>query len=187
MTLRIIAGKFKGRVLKTPKATTTRPTQGVLREALFNICQHEIEGASFLDLYAGSGAVGFEALSRGASHITLVEKNRIALSCIHHNIELLQVEKETTLLPLDAKAAIKKMKHPFDLIYIDPPYDTDVSCIVEDLLEKKLLKPTSFLFLEERFSPKKEIKAPLFSSLTLVNSRRFGIALLHKYTQTTSF
>lgn len=85
MTLRVIAGKYKGRSLKTPKATSTRPTQGMLREAVFNICQNEIEGAFFLDLFAGSGAMGFEAISRGAMKATLVEQNRQAQLCIKEN------------------------------------------------------------------------------------------------------
>lgn len=179
MTLRIIAGTFKGRLLKTPKTDATRPTQGVLREALFNICQWEIQGARFLDLFAGSGAIGFEALSRGAAHITLVEKNRQALACIQANIDLLDVRAKIEVLPLDAAAAMKRLSHPFDIVYIDPPYDTDVARLVETLLEKELLKENALLFLEERYEKGKE--APLWKGLELIKSRRFGIASIHQY------
>lgn len=172
MTLRIIGGLFKGRTLKTPKTTSTRPTQGVLREALFNICQNEIEGAHFLDLFAGSGAIGFEALSRGAAHVTFIEQNRQAIQCIKENSALLQVESQTQILPTDASKAIAllaKQKAEFDLIYLDPPYDMpfDLAPLVP------LLKPTGTIFLEDRKPPKQE-----FTGLRLKNSRKFGIATL---------
>ena len=107
MTLRIIAGAYKGRLLKTPKGPSTRPTQGMLREAVFNICQNEIEGARFLDLFAGSGAMAFEALSRGASRIILVEENRNAIACIRENLSLLKAEERAALLPVKAARALQ--------------------------------------------------------------------------------
>lgn len=181
MSLRIIAGKFKGRILKIPKADTTRPTAAILREALFNICQAEIQEARLLDLYAGSGAIGFEAISRGAYHVTFVEKNKHALECIRQNISILGVASQTTLFPTDVSIAIKKMKDPFDIIYIDPPYDTPIVPIVDQLLSNKLLKPSAFLFIEERFDPYKMKNPSVIPHLTHINSRRFGIALLHQY------
>ncbi len=181
MSLRMIAGKFKGRILKIPKTNSTRPTSSILREALFNICQFEIEGATVLDLYAGSGAIGFEALSRGAAHVTFVEKNRQAIVCIKENISLLKVESQTTLLTMDATSSLKKMKGPFDLIYIDPPYDTPIAPIVEEIIAKNLLKEDSFLFIEERYDPDREENPIIIPSLTHVSTRKFGIALLHQY------
>ncbi len=183
MALRIIGGKYKGRVLHTPKTKTTRPTQGMLREALFNICQAEIEGACFLDLYAGSGSVGFEALSRGASHVTFVEKNREALLSIKKNEELLNVSSQITLFPTEAIAALKKMKGPFDLVYIDPPYDLPVAPILELLIRQQLLKAHATVFVEERYTPHKEPVLFISHELSLKRSRRFGLAYLHEYTQ----
>lgn len=181
MTLRIVAGKFKGRYLEAPKTTTTRPTQGMLREAVFNICQMEVVDAQILDLYAGSGAVGFEALSRGASHVTFVEKNKQALACIKKNIATLNVAHQVTIWPLDAPAAIKKLKGPFDLIYVDPPYDLPISPILEQLLIQNLLKMGGILFIEERFDPKKQSSPFISEKLLLKSSRKFGTALLHQY------
>lgn len=179
MTLRIIAGTFKGRLLKAPQSSSTRPTQSIVREAVFNICQSEIAGARFLDLYAGSGAMGFEALSRGASHTTFVEQNRKASSVIQENIALLHVESQTTLLPLPANRALSQLTHQsalFDLIYIDPPYDTPIDPLLESLLP--LLAPQATLFLEERYNPKSIRTTSPSSRLHFQNSRHFGTALL---------
>ena len=94
MGLRILGGTFRNRLLKSPKGEQTRPTLAVMRKSVFDILQTQIEGAAFLDLYAGSGAMGLEALSRGASHATFVDANRFALSCIEDNICLLKVENQ---------------------------------------------------------------------------------------------
>jgi 16S rRNA (guanine966-N2)-methyltransferase len=177
--MRIIGGSFKGRQIKAPVTKTTRPTQGMLREAVFNICQIEIEGASFCDLYAGSGAMGFEALSRGASHITLAEQNRSACQCIKENIRLLDVSEKTTLFQTNAERALKeliKQRMIFDILYIDPPYGLKVD--LETLAP--IARVGAILFLEEKDkTPTKE-----FPSWRLKNSRRFGIAQLTIYERT---
>jgi 16S rRNA (guanine966-N2)-methyltransferase len=178
--LRIIAGKFKGRQLKVPTATT-RPTQGMLREAVFNICQSQIENAHILDLYAGSGAIGFEAISRGAAHAVLIEKNKQAVACIKQNMEILSVASQITLLPLDAPLALKRLKEAFDLIYVDPPYDLPIDPILNQLVESHLLKPEGILFVEERYDPKRTLKPFTSDKLFLKTSRRFGTAILHQY------
>ena len=116
MSLRIVSGKFKGRVLQSPKGLKTRPTQESLREAIFNICQGSIVGAAVLDLFAGSGAIGFEALSRGASHVTFVEKDHAAIASIRKNIELLEVVHQASLFPQDALHVMKRLA-PFDFIF----------------------------------------------------------------------
>lgn len=177
MTLRIVAGKFKGRTLKAPKSNSTRPTQGMLREAVFNICQMEVPDTRFLDLFAGSGAMGLEALSRGASHSTFVEQNRQAAACIRENIATLELEAQTTIIPTDATRAIAiltKQSAQFDIVYIDPPYDTPFP--VDTLLP--ILAPNALIFLEERHNPKKAHTIPSFPKLIHKDTRRFGIALL---------
>jgi len=181
MTLRIIAGKYKGRLLKSPKGSSTRPTQSVLREALFNICQQEIEGANLLDLFAGSGAIGFEALSRGASHVTFVEKERSALIALKDNIALLDVASQTTLMPCDASTALTRLTDSFHLIYIDPPYSLPTTPILNIILARNLLTINGHLFVEERHDPKKQALPFTSERLNLKDSRRFGTALLHHY------
>ncbi|HSX11409.1 MAG TPA: 16S rRNA (guanine(966)-N(2))-methyltransferase RsmD [Chlamydiales bacterium] len=177
MSLRIIAGTFKGRLLKAPKGPSTRPTQGMLREAVFNICQNDIGNARFLDLYAGSGAMGLEALSRGAAHATLVEQNRHAIACIKENIAALHLESQAALIPFDANRALTlltKQGALFDILYVDPPYDSPVP--LEPLVP--LLAPHATLFIEERYNPKKPHQPPTHASLHHKETRRFGIALL---------
>lgn len=176
--MKIIAGIFKGRSLKTPKTATTRPTQGMLREAVFNMCQQTIEGARFLDLFAGSGAMGCEALSRGASQVTFVEHVRMALRCIQENLESLHITQAARILSMPASRAMTLLlkEHAlFDLIYVDPPYDlsVDLSSLAS------LLAPDGTLFLEERYNPKKT--PTIIPDLTLKDQRRFGAAQLSSY------
>lgn len=182
MSLRIIGGAFKGRSLKTPKVSTTRPTQGMLREAVFNICQNVIEGARFLDLFAGSGAMGIEAISRGAGQATFVEQNRQAIACIKENIAAFEIEGQTQIIALDAVRALHslaKQGSKFDLVYVDPPYDIPVTPLIDAIIP--LLAAESLLFVEERHSPKTPIQPYVPPQLILKDSRRFGIALLHQY------
>lgn len=174
--MRIIGGAFKGRILKTPSGSSTRPTQGMLREAVFNICQQEIGKARFLDLFSGTGAMALEALSRGASQVTLVEHNRIALLSIRENIQALQVEAQTRVIPIPATRALAMLRREsaqFEIIYLDPPYEMTLPL---DIIIP-LLAPHGLLFLEERYEPGK--KSPLFSPpLIHQSTRRFGIAQL---------
>lgn len=179
MSLKIIGGTFKGRVLKTPKQQTTRPTQSIVREALFNICQGRIEGASFLDLFAGSGAIGIEAMSRGAKRCTFIESDPNALRAIRENLSLLTLTSSTEVLPFPALRSLsllQKRGERFDLIYADPPYDTWTTELFTALVP--LLSPHSLLFLEERFHPKSARKFTLPPSFELKSERRFGETLL---------
>ncbi len=124
--MRIISGKYKGRLIKMPKSI--RPTQDKVRKALFDILG-DIQGLSFLELFAGSGAVGFEAVSRGVTDLTLVEYNRDCLFAIRKNIESLQL-KVCNLYPKEADQAIKafnKDQRKFDIIFLDPPYYPECS------------------------------------------------------------
>ncbi len=118
--MRIIAGRFRSRKLKAVDGTPVRPTPDRLRETLFDILAPQIEGSTFLDAYAGSGAVGLEALSRGAKHVVLIENSAAAMSIIRDNLAALQVEKEVTAIRGKATALLAKF--PCDLAFIDPPY-----------------------------------------------------------------
>jgi 16S rRNA (guanine966-N2)-methyltransferase len=125
--MRVIAGRYKGRHLKAPTWEGLRPTSDKLRETLFNILAPRIEGARVLDGYAGTGAVGIEALSRGAAHVIFVEKNRRASALIASNLKECGIEGGYTIecaevvAALDAHAAADA----FDLILLDPPYDIE--------------------------------------------------------------
>jgi 16S rRNA (guanine(966)-N(2))-methyltransferase RsmD len=174
MSLQIIAGLYRGRRLISPKGDQTRPTQGILREALFNILQNQIAGSHFLDLFAGSGAIGLEALSRGAQEVVFVEHNRLALQALKANIERLACKAR--VLPFDIFKALKLLSNPFDLIFADPPYDQiDLPRLLSSL--SHLVKPETSLFLEVPAA------SPSFSPAQwrLIDQRKFGIARLDRY------
>lgn len=123
--MRVIAGSAKGRKLKAPEGLHTRPTTDRLKEALFGSIQFEISGAAFLDLFAGSGGIGIEALSRGARTLDLVEQDAKALFCIRQNIKELSFERQTRIWAMPVERALKELakeKRVFDIIFMDPPY-----------------------------------------------------------------
>ena len=122
--MRIIAGNFRGRRLLVPPGQAIRPTGERAREALFDVLEHgapPVRGARFLDLFCGTGAVGLEAHSRGAAEVVLIEHDRAALKVAEANIARLGAPPRVRLLPRDA-SRLGPAPHPFDLIFLDPPY-----------------------------------------------------------------
>ncbi|MGH7522186.1 MAG: 16S rRNA (guanine(966)-N(2))-methyltransferase RsmD [Gemmatimonadales bacterium] len=123
--LRIIAGEFKGRRLKTPAGRTIRPTGDRVKEAWFSIVQQSIPDARVLDLFAGSGALGFEALSRGAVAVDFVETHRASLAALQANTEALKVEDRVTIHRMDAVRFAERLQPAqYDVAFADPPYAT---------------------------------------------------------------
>ena len=127
--MRIIAGTYRSRRLDAPPGLTTRPTSDRLRETLFNVLAPRIAGAVFLDLYAGSGAVGLEALSRGAARVTFVERAPAALKVLRANLEQLGIESgyevraESVAAFLRSAAKAGPKRRPHEVVVLDPPYD----------------------------------------------------------------
>jgi len=137
--MRIISGDSKGRKLATPKDLSLRPTSDRVKESIFNILRGQIEGGTVLDLFAGTGNLGIEALSRGAKEVTFVEKGKQALRLIQKNLEQFGMEERSEVLPTDANRAIEILKErgkAFDLIFMDPPYE-------QGLIERTLMKLNS--------------------------------------------
>ena len=133
--MRIIAGEFRSRLLKSIPGDATRPTPDRLRETLFDILQGRIEGATFLDAYAGTGAVGIEALSRGASHATFLEKDRVAVDAIRDNIAMLKVERRATIVKGPVLSTLAR-GHA-QIVFLDPPYsqEREYTAVLELLAE----------------------------------------------------
>jgi 16S rRNA (guanine(966)-N(2))-methyltransferase RsmD len=128
--MRIIAGRYRSRTLVAPAGMATRPSSDRLRETLFNVLAPRIEGARFLDLYAGSGAVGLEALSRGAAHVEFVERAPAALTALRKNLAQLGLTEGFRIHGAGVGAVLRKMKPAklnsgaaFDVVFLDPPYD----------------------------------------------------------------
>jgi 16S rRNA (guanine966-N2)-methyltransferase len=121
--MRVIAGAFKGRRLKPPDWAGLRPTSDKLRETLFNILAPRMQGANVLDGFAGTGALGIEALSRGAAHVTFVEEDRRAAALIAENLARCGVQDGYTIERGDVVTALRRTHTLFDLVLLDPPYD----------------------------------------------------------------
>ncbi|MBA2302081.1 MAG: 16S rRNA (guanine(966)-N(2))-methyltransferase RsmD [Acidobacteria bacterium] len=120
--MRIISGTLKGRRLETPDWPGLRPTSDRLRETLFNVLAPRIQGARFLDAYAGTGAVGIEALSRGAAHVTFVEHDRRAQRLIEDNLARCGASDRHAIIRAGFAAAAASLSEPFQLLFLDPPY-----------------------------------------------------------------
>jgi 16S rRNA (guanine966-N2)-methyltransferase len=159
--VRVIAGKFKSRPLRALSGMDTRPTSDRLRETLFNVLTAgnpaALEGTDWLDLFAGTGAVGIEALSRGAHRVTFVDSSRAAVAVIRENLKSLGIVEEFGILAYKAQRALRELDKSFDYIFIDPPYAK------HDLYEETLafvggsglLRPNSVVIVEhdKRFDP----------------------------------
>ena len=137
--------------MKTVEGLVVRPTSDRLRETLFNILAPQIKGSRFLDLCAGSGAVGIEALSRGASHVTFVDQSRRACSSIQTNLATIGITSEATIIIKDCVSALKNLAGKFDVIFFDPPYESDVyDRVLREIGESYLCAPDTVVVVEHR-------------------------------------
>jgi len=123
LAMRVIAGEFRSRVLTAPQGLATRPTSDRLRETLFNVLAPRIVGARFLDLFAGSGAVGIEALSRGAAEVVCVERAAPTVKVLRQNLERLGIRDRIRVQAASAGTFLRSSTGKFDLVFLDPPYD----------------------------------------------------------------
>lgn len=152
--MRVIAGTYKGRRLKTLEGVQVRPTSDRLRETLFNVIAPQIAGARFLDLCAGSGAVGIEALSRGAAGVTFIEASRKAAAVIGENLSHCGIEEGFRLINSEALKALRKLaseEERFDICYFDPPYDSGIySPVLRQLALNQLIAEDGLVIVEHR-------------------------------------
>ncbi len=172
--MRIIAGRARSLPLKTIPGPETRPTTDRIKETLFNMIQSELPGAGFLDLFAGSGGIGLEAVSRGAAHATFVEQNRRAAACIRENINFTRFTRECTLLSMDVFAALQLLEgqKTFDVIFMDPPYGQQLERrVLEQLKSSGLLTPDTRIIVE----------ASLDTDFSYVDELGFAIHKIKKY------
>lgn len=123
--MRIVGGTYKSRVLLEFKGNAVRPTADKVRESLFNILQNRIYGSDFLDLFSGTGAMGIEAVSRGAKSVTFNDKSRESIELIKKNLEKLGISDGVKVVNFDAESLLSVSLDKFDIVYIDPPYKSD--------------------------------------------------------------
>lgn len=149
--MRIIAGSARSLPLKTIEGLDTRPTSDKIKETLFNMLQQDIPGCYFLDLFAGSGQIGLEALSRGAEYAVFVENAKKAAKCIEDNIAFTKFDKVSKLFTMDVKSALSMIegKYRFDIIFMDPPYNKDLEKeVLAYLSNSQLVKEDTMIIVE---------------------------------------
>jgi 16S rRNA (guanine966-N2)-methyltransferase len=179
--MRIVAGKFKGRAIVTPEGRNTRPTSDRARESIFNVLAHAewappLEGARIIDAFAGSGALGFEAISRGGAFCLFVETDSAARGAIRQNVEAFQLFGITRIhrrsaVDLGAKPA--GVGEPFNLVFLDPPYALNlVPQALEQLVAGAWLTPEALAIAETS----SEEPAPVSPGWELLNDRTYGAA-----------
>lgn len=150
--MRVIAGTARSLPLKTIDGVETRPTIDRIKETLFNMLQSDIHDSRFLDLFSGSGAIGIEALSRGAKEAVLVERSREACQCIRDNLKFTKLDDRAVLMEQDVLSAINKLnnKGVFDIVYIDAPYNQDLEKdVLIHLHNSSIIDEYSIIIIEE--------------------------------------
>jgi 16S rRNA (guanine966-N2)-methyltransferase len=186
--MRIVAGKNKGNILKSPKDLSIRPTSQKVREALFDILGPDIEETYFLDLFAGTGAVGIEALSRGAKKAIFIEKETKCIKIIKENIEKTKNSQNAIVYKIDFSVGLKllsKKDYPLDYIFLDPPYSKGlVNISLLEISNLLRLRKNGWIIAQHY---KKEKVMENLNDLRLFDQRRYGECYLsfYKYVNTS--
>lgn len=179
--MNIIAGQRRGAQLFAPRGMDTRPTQAKVKESVFNIIQAYVPDADVLDLFAGSGSLALEALSRGANHATLVDVDREAIACIRRNIEKLRFEPCTEVFKADWQQALAKAKalgRHYDLVFMDPPYRLlEIPNCCGRMADDGLLAQDAMLVLEHKTG----VDITLDERFELYKEREYGETQIHFY------
>ncbi len=183
--IRITGGEFRGRSISAPSNDRTRPTQAKLRQALFNSIQVAVPDAQVLDLFAGSGSLGFEALSRGAKRAVFVESVRLVAGYIEKNGNLLKVRDRMKLIVDPVEKALAKIhfEGPFDIVFADPPYASGWETrLLTDIQWEHLLKPNGYLLIEWGNQKSKAKALPeAVPFLVKVREKNYGDSVLTTY------
>ena len=185
--MRVIAGSARSLKLVTPEGQDTRPTTDRIKETLFNILQFDLYDAAFLDLFAGSGAIGIEALSRGAKEACFVDSGTEAESCIKENLKHTKLEDKATVYKQDVFVALTRMEYQkkFDFVFMDPPYrmtDEPVK-LAHQISDKKIMNSGGILMIEHE----KSVIMPLtMGYFTQIKHKTYGITAVDFYRWTPS-
>ena len=179
INMRIISGKARGTKLYTLDGMNTRPTLDRVKESIFNIIQNKIEDSKVLDLFAGSGAIGLECISRGAKEAILCDKSKEAIEIIKKNAQKTHMEEQVQILNTDYETCLEKIKkQQFDIIYLDPPYETNY--IVEAL--KKIIEfemaTNESIIIVETDDEKRILKEIEDLEVKIVDKRKYGRATI---------
>lgn len=175
--MRIITGKARGIKLSTLEGDNTRPTSERAKEAVFSMIQFDIEGRTVLDLFAGSGQMGLEALSRGAASAVFVDKNTSAAEIVKTNIKKTKSENNSKVYCGDYKSYLKSSSEKFDIIFLDPPYaERIIPTVLSELFEYGKMKPNSIIVCESAEEDIFENTAELKNKFEIIRTAKYGIA-----------
>ncbi len=170
--MRIILGKLKGSTIEAPRGVLSRPPLAIIRESVFNILADSVEGTAVLDLFAGSGSLGIEALSRGAERAHFVDSSRRSVDMIGRNVEKLGVSQICRVTRLDSLEFIRSWQgEPFDLVFIDPPFlSGQVDDVLSGLSSSRVLSPGTIVVLRTHWRENPFIP----DTLSEIKRRKFG-------------
>ncbi len=181
--MRVVAGKAKGKLLLAPPGKDTRPITAMMKEALFSMWHFSLPGSAFLDLFAGSGSMGIEAISRGAKKAVFVENHRIAVDVIQKNIVNCKFDREAEVYQDDVFRRIPLLSRQgerFDIIYLDPPFTVSSIFIpvMETLAKENILNPDGVIAIR---SEKNFDMPDAFGDLVKYKEKKYGISVIHFY------
>lgn len=179
--MRVISGTARGTKLYSLEGDNTRPTLDRVKESLFNIIGIRVRDSVVLDLFSGSGAIGIEAASRGAEKVILCDKSKNAINIIKKNVERTRLQEKTHVVNLDYKRALKEANCTYDIIYIDPPYATNlVKESVVEILENEYLKDSGIIIIEtdEEERIYKELNEIDKEKIDIYDKRKYGRVVL---------
>ena len=174
--MRIITGKAKGIILKAPAGDLTRPTADRVKEAVFSMLQFDIENRTVLDLFAGSGQMGLEALSRGAKEVTFVDKSKDAIKLIKENAEKTKLSDNALIFQIDYIEFLQKNKYKsYDIIFLDPPYAGKMYLpALKKLFDNGYIKPSTLIVCESDFNELFEKDTELESKFTIKKQSKYS-------------
>ena len=177
--MRVIAGEYKGRRLASPADDRVRPTTDKAKEAIFSILTNEIYGSFVLDLFAGSGNLGLEALSRGAEHCWFADSSRDSLKLIRGNISYCKADERATVIPGDFRKVLSRLEQQMDIILLDPPYGKNMIQECFELIEEyDLLAENGLIIAEHR---RDEVLPEAFGKYQRIKERRYGTVVISIY------
>jgi len=176
--MRITGGTGRGRTLRVPVGENVRPTSDKVKQALFNILGGRVLGSFFLDLFAGAGGIGIEALSRGAERAVFVDGARESLETVKHNIEQAGFGDRAEAFLSKVEPFLKKRSGPYDIVFLDPPYTMEMLPLLQLVAGSGLLKPDAII-ISEHF--KKQVSPAAAGTLALYREARYGDTVLAFY------
>ena len=179
--MRVTGGTGRGQRLKVPAGDRVRPTSDKVKQALFNILGEKVPGAAFLDLFAGAGGIGIEALSRGAERVVFVDGSRESLEIVRHNIEQAGFGARAEMVLSKTEPFLKKRSGPYDIVFLDPPYAVEMLPLLQLIAASDVLKANAIV-ITEHF--KKQVSPVTAGVLALYREAKYGDTVLAFYKET---